>query len=145
MKKINKSTTSKTVDAYLNALPDDVRNTLEKVRTAIKAAQPKAEEVISYQIPTFKFNGPIAAFAAFTNHCSYYTMSHSVMETLKQELDGYDTSGVTIRFPVGKPLSFTLIKKLVQAKIKENERRLLSKSLNKNAKAGASKKQKVLK
>jgi uncharacterized protein YdhG (YjbR/CyaY superfamily) len=116
-----------TVKEYLEIQPEEVRVTLEKVRKAIKAAAPKAEEVISYQIPTYKLNGPVAAFAAFPNHCSFFTTSHAVMKDFKDELKDYDTSGVTIHFPAGKPLPGNLIKKLVIAKIKENEIRIIKK------------------
>ena len=128
-KTINRSkrTPAATVDEYLAIQPEQVRSALEKVRKAIKAAAPKAEEVISYQIPTYKLNGPVAAFAAFPNHCSFFTTSHAIMKTFKDDLKDYDTSGVTIRFPAGKPLPDSLIKKLVIAKIKENEERTKNK------------------
>jgi uncharacterized protein YdhG (YjbR/CyaY superfamily) len=115
MKTGSKSTPAKTVDEYFDALPDDVQNTLKKLRKTIQSAAPDAEELISYQIPTYKHNGPVAAFAAFRDHCSFYTMSHSVMESFKDELKAYDTSGVTIHFTPGKPLPDALVKKLVDA------------------------------
>ena len=120
----SKRTSATTVDEYLALQKSDVRDTLEKVRKAIKAAAPKSEEVISYQIPTYKLNGPVAAFAAFPNHCSFFTTSHAIMKEFKDDLKEYDTSGVTIRFQAGNPLPATLIKKLVIAKIKENEARI---------------------
>lgn len=125
-----KRTAAKSVDEYINSLPDAPRGTLGKVRKAIKAAVPGAAEVISYQIPTYKYNGqPFAALAAFKEHCSYFTTSHSVMKTFKKELKPYYTSGVTIRFPVDKPLPAVLVKKLVKAKIKENELKIKKKQL----------------
>jgi uncharacterized protein YdhG (YjbR/CyaY superfamily) len=127
MKKEAQRVAAKNVDEYLLALPAKTRSTLEKVREAIKAAAPKAEEVISYQVPTYKIHGPVAAFAAFEKHCSFFTTSHSVMKMFSEDLKPYYTSGVTIRFPLDKPLPATLIKKLVRAKIKENETRMLSK------------------
>ena len=123
----SKLTPATTVDEYLEIQTELVRDTLEKVRKAIKAAAPKAEEVISYQIPTYKLNGPVAAFAAFPDHCSFFTTSHAIMKEFKDELKDYDTSGVTIHFPAGKPLPGNLIKKLVIAKIKENEIRIIKK------------------
>ncbi len=111
----------KSVESYLKSLPQDTKLTLEKMRKIITSAFPKAEEIISYQIPTFKLEGmPFAAIAGFKNHCSYFTMSHSVMKQYKNELAGYDTSGVTIRFEPGKPLPSPLVKKLVKAKLAEN-------------------------
>lgn len=96
---------------------------LEKLRKTIKAAAPKATESISYRIPTFKYQGPLVAFAAFPNHCSFYPLSPSVLEAHRDELEAYDTSKGTIRFPATKPLPAALVKKLVKARIEENEAR----------------------
>jgi uncharacterized protein YdhG (YjbR/CyaY superfamily) len=45
------------------------------------------------------------------------------MAAFKNELKDCQTSKGTIRFPVDKPLSATLVKKLVKARIAENERK----------------------
>jgi uncharacterized protein YdhG (YjbR/CyaY superfamily) len=109
-----------TVDAYLAALPDDQRAALEKIRKAIRATAPGAEEGFSYGMPAFRLDGkPIAGFAAAAKHCSYFPMSGSVVETLKEDLDGHDTSKGTIRFPADKPLPAALVRKLVRARIAE--------------------------
>lgn len=117
------STPAKDIDDYLTAVPEKSRATLEKLRKTIKAAAPKATEAISYRIPTFKYHGPLVAFAAFPNHCGFYVMSPAVMEAHKEELEAYETSKGTIRFPAGKPLPAALVKKLVKARIAENEAR----------------------
>lgn len=96
------SATPRDVDEYLAALPEEARATLEKLRQTIKAAAPKAAEVISYQIPTFKYHGPLVSFAASKNHCAFYVMSPSVMDTHKEELKPYDTAKGTIRFPASR-------------------------------------------
>jgi len=49
----------KTIDQYLAALSEDKRATLEKVRKTIRAAAPKAEECISYQVPAFRLDGSL--------------------------------------------------------------------------------------
>jgi uncharacterized protein YdhG (YjbR/CyaY superfamily) len=50
-------------------------------------------------------------------------MSSSIVEAFKDELKNFQTSKGTIRFPVNKPPSATIIKKLVKARIAENERK----------------------
>ena len=114
------ATAAKTVDDYLAALPEEARATLEKIRKTIKAAAPRATEVISYQIPMYKHHGMLVGFAAFKDHCSFFPGAKPIA-THKDELKAYQTSKGTIRFPIGKPLPAALVKKLVKARIAENE------------------------
>jgi len=112
----------KSVDEYLAGIPEPARSTLNKVRAAIRSVVPaEATEAISYRIPAFRYKGPLVGFAAFSNHCSFFPMSSSVIEAFKNELKDFHTSKGTIRFPVDKPLSAALVKKLVKARIAQNE------------------------
>jgi uncharacterized protein YdhG (YjbR/CyaY superfamily) len=115
-----KSARAETVDDYLAALPEEARATLEKLRKTIKAAAPKATEIISYRIPMYKHHGMLVGFAAFKDHCSFFPGANPIA-TRKDELGAYETSKGTIRFPVGKPLPAALVKKLVKTRIAENE------------------------
>ena len=126
MKKVKPGATPQTVDDYLAALPEEARATLEKIRKTIKAAAPKATEVISYQMPMYKYHGMLVGFAAFKDHCSFFPGANPVA-TFKDELKAYKTSKGTIRFPIGKPLPAALVKKLVKARIAENEKRAAEK------------------
>ena len=113
-----KATKPKTHDDYLAAVTEDKRGALQKLRRAIKAAAPKAEECISYQIPAFRLNRKfLVAYGAATNHCAFYP--GSTVNALKDELKGYNTSKGTIRFPADKPLPTALVRKLVRLRIKE--------------------------
>jgi uncharacterized protein YdhG (YjbR/CyaY superfamily) len=123
MKKDQQQKPAKNIDEYLAAVPEEVLPVLEKLRKTIRSAAPKAEEVISYQIPMFKYHGPVVFFAAFKNHCSFYVVSKPVMETLSSELRSWDTSGTTIHFSAKNPLPASLVKKIVKARIEENEAR----------------------
>src|SRR6266436_745944 len=110
----------RTIDEYLAALSDDKRAALEKLRKAIRAAAPKAEECISYQLAAFRQNGMLVAFGATANHCAFYLMSSSTVEAHKDELKDFDTSKGTIRFQADEPLPASLVRKLVKARIAEN-------------------------
>ena len=114
---------TKTIDQYLATLSHDKRAALQKLRKTIKAAAPKAEECISYQLPAFRQDGMLVGFGATANHCAFYLMSGSTVEAHKDELEKYDTSKGTIRFQADKPLPVALVRKLVKARIEENERR----------------------
>jgi uncharacterized protein YdhG (YjbR/CyaY superfamily) len=112
------------VEEYLAAVPEPARTTLNKVRAVIRSAvPPETTEAISYRIPTFNYKGPLVGFAAFSNHCSLFPMSGSVVKAFKNELEGFETSKGTIRFPVDKPLPAALLKKLVRARIAEKEQK----------------------
>jgi uncharacterized protein YdhG (YjbR/CyaY superfamily) len=111
----------KTINAYLAALSGDKRAALEKLRKMIRAAAPKAEECISYQIPAFRLNGRmLVGFGAAANHCAFYPMSSSTVKAHIRALKNYDTGPGTIRFQPDNPLPATLVRKLVKARIAEN-------------------------
>jgi uncharacterized protein YdhG (YjbR/CyaY superfamily) len=108
--------TPRTIDEYLARLTPDKRAALQKLRKQIRAAVPRAEECISYQVPAFRLDGRfLLAFAAATNHCSFYP--GTAVEDHKDELRGYDTSKGTVRFAPDRPLPATLVRKLVKARI----------------------------
>ena len=110
----------RTIDDYLTSLNAENRAALQKVRRAVHAAAPKAEECISYGMPAFRLNGKlIAGFREAANHCSFHPMSGATVATLRAELVPYDTSPGTIRFSARAALPATLIRKLVQARIAE--------------------------
>ena len=123
---MKKTAPAKNVDEYLAGVPKEARVVLEKLRKTIKAAAPMASETISYQMPMYKHHGMVIGFAAFKDHCSIFPGA-AVMNAHKNELKGYSTSKGTIRFPVNKPFPATLVKKLVKARIKENEARAAAK------------------
>lgn len=114
----------KTIDEYLANVPEPARSTLSRIRAVIQAAAPAdAVETISYGIPTFKYKGPLIGFAAFSKHCSLFPMSPAVIESFKKELRDFETSKGTIRFPTDEPPPDALVKKLVKARVAENERK----------------------
>lgn len=132
---------AKNVDEYLAALPAKTQAVLEKLRKTIRSAAPQAEELISYRIPLYKYKGHFLGFAAFTNHCSLFVMSYAVMKTFSKELEGFDYSGSTIRFSIDKPLPVTLIRKIIAARIVENDAIAAKREEKKRARAAAKKKQ----
>ena len=110
------------VGEYLADLPEDARVTLEKVRAAMRDAAPGAVEKIGYGMPGFYLNGhPLAYYAAFKEHCSLFPASPAVLERFADELSRYEVAKGTIRFPIGKPPPAALVKKIVKARMEENE------------------------
>ena len=114
----------KSVEEYLAAVPEDQRAALERLRATILAAAPEATEAIAWQMPAFKHRGrALVGYAAFKDHCSFFPMSGAVMGRFRDELAPFSTSKGTIRFTVDRPLPKTLVRKLVKARLAENEAR----------------------
>ena len=101
---------------------------LEKLRRTIHAAAPGAEEYIGYGLAGFKFKGrPLVYFGAWEKHCALYAASPSVQKLFLKELKGFEVSKGTIKFTSEKPVPMTLVKKLVKARIAENNARTKAK------------------
>ena len=113
----------RTIDEYLDALSEDKRAALERLRKTIRSTAPKAEECISYQVPAFRLNGMLVGFGATATHCAFFLMSGTTVAAHAKELEGYDTSKGTIRFQPDAPLAAALVRKLVKARLQENNNR----------------------
>ena len=110
------------VEAYLNKVPEPARATLEKMRATIRAAVPaEATEALSYGMPAFKYKRALVAYAAFKDHCSFFPMSASLLGDFADETKSYRTSKGTLQFPSDKALPATLLKKIVKARVAQNE------------------------
>lgn len=115
-----KMKTTASVSEYIATADPQAKKALRDIRKTIRDAAPKAEEVISYQIPGYKYHGMLVFFAAWKNHISLYPAPWSA-ESLKKEMAAYEGSKGTIKFPLDKPMPLTLIKKMVKYRVKENE------------------------
>lgn len=115
------SVAPKDVDEYMASVSEPARTTLRKMRATIRSVVPAdATEVISYRMPAFRHNGVLVWFAAFSDHCSLFPTA-AIIEKFKNELKPFSTSKGTIQFPTNKPLPMALIKKLVKARVAQNE------------------------
>lgn len=105
------------VDAYLSAVPEPQRTTLETVRRRLRALLPGADEVIAYGVPAFKVDGlGVAGYSASKKHCSYLPMSGGVLASLADQLRGFSWSKGALRFPVDEPLSEEMLSLLVRTR-----------------------------
>jgi uncharacterized protein YdhG (YjbR/CyaY superfamily) len=116
------------IDNYLARIPEPARTALENLRKTIRAAAPNAIEAINYKLPTFRHLGMLVGYGATTKHCALYVMSGSVLGPFKDELGAYNTSKGTIRFQANAPLPAALVRKIVKARMSENEARVLLKA-----------------
>ena len=114
------------IDDYIKSYPPDVQKILQEIRKTIKKMAPEAEEAISYQIPTFKLNGNLVHFAAFKKHIGFYPGSKAI-NVFKKEIASYKSSKGTVQFPLEKPLPLSLIKKIVDYRVKESSQKVKAK------------------
>ncbi len=107
------------IDAYLAAIPEPKKSTLEEMRRRILAIVPDAEQKISCQMPAFAVGGKVVAgFAAFTNHLAYLPHSGRVLSQLDRELTGFVRTLGSLHFAIDEPLSVELVAALIDAKMR---------------------------
>jgi len=108
------------IEKYILSQPEQVREGLEKLRQIVKKIVPDAEEVISYQMPAFKYHGLLLCYAGWNNHIGLYPCNSKTIVKFKEDLKDYSLSKGTIRFPLDKPLPDELIEKIVRSRINDN-------------------------
>jgi uncharacterized protein YdhG (YjbR/CyaY superfamily) len=109
----------KTVAEYFSTVPANTKSILEELRKAIKEAAPKAEEVISYNMPAIKFHGILVYYAAHKEYIGLYPTASGI-ETFKNELSAYKWSKGAVQFPIDKPMPVHLISKIVKFRLQED-------------------------
>ena len=113
-------TAFRSVAEYIASQPKPTRDVLKTVRSAIRKALPKAEEVISYQIPAYKLNGRVVIyFAGWKQHYSLYPATGGIPEAFKEELAPYELRKGTIRFPLSEPVPVRLIARIAKYRARE--------------------------
>jgi len=118
----------KSVDEYIAKHPPEVKAILRRVRSTIRKAVPAAEEVISYQIPTYKLHGGyLVYFAGWKQHYSLYPASAHLVAAFKDDLAPYEVNKGTIRFPLSQPVPVRLIERIAQFLAKEAAERARAK------------------
>lgn len=127
------------VDEYLKAQPAGFRAVLERLRAQIKAAAPKAEESISYGMPSYKYKRALVYFGAFKSHCSFFPGSASVLAN-KDGLKDFKIAKGTIQFTPDKPIPASIIKRIVKERVHQNETREVLKKSKPARKTAAKKK-----
>ena len=133
-----KAKKAKDIDEYIADFPVDVQLLLQKVRTAIRKAAPKAEEAIKYRMPTFVLNGNLIYFAGYKNHIGLYPGSRPI-EEFKDELSKFTTSKGTVQLPLDKPIPVALITRITKFCVKRNIERAISREAAKVKRRGAKK------
>ena len=110
----------KSIDDYLSGVNPEHQAVLQELRRAVRTVVPKAEERISYGLPSFYLDGhPFVALGSWAKHCAFYPMSSATIKAFQKDLKDFPTSKGTIQFTPEKPLPKTLLKKLIKARLAE--------------------------
>lgn len=117
----------KNIDEYISGYPKETQKLLAQFRATVIKAAPDAEEVISYGIPAFKFNGLLVWFAAHSKHIGFYPRV-SAIKAFSKELSAYKGAKGSVQFPIDQPLPLGLIRKIVKFRMKENLESVRAKS-----------------
>ena len=118
------------VDQYISGFPASTKKLLKTMRKTIRDAAPDAEEVISYNMPAFRQNGMLVFYAGYKGHIGFYTVSSAIRQ-FKKDLEPYEQSKGTIRFPLDQPVPVNLITKIVKFRLQENAEKAALKSKKK--------------
>ena len=110
-----------TIDDYIRSFPDDAQQVLQSLRQTVRKAAPeRATEAIRYNLAAIQLDGyDLLYFAGWKKHVSLYPITDAMKRSMKKEIAAYKTSGVTIQFPLDKPLPAALIRKIVKQRLKE--------------------------
>lgn len=114
------------VDVYISGFPAEVQVKLQQLRATIKKAAPEAVEIISYQMPAYKFNGMLVYFAAYKNHIGFYPGADGIA-TFKRELSVYKGAKGSVQFPIDKPLPLEIITQIVEFRVFQNREKAAAK------------------
>jgi uncharacterized protein YdhG (YjbR/CyaY superfamily) len=114
---------AETVDGYIASAPEKRRPALRRLRQTIKAAAPKANEIVRYGMAGFKQDGKrVAYFAYWKSHTALYGTSRQFIKANAAELKPYAQIKGTLQFPADKPLPYGLVTRIVKARIAEIEK-----------------------
>jgi uncharacterized protein YdhG (YjbR/CyaY superfamily) len=118
------------VDDYIDGFPAKTQKILQQVRSTVKKAAPKAEEVISYGMPAYKLHGMLVYFAGYEKHIGFYALPSGNL-AFKKELANYKMGKGSIQFPIDEPMPLKLITQIVKFRVLENKEKEKEKAAKK--------------
>jgi uncharacterized protein YdhG (YjbR/CyaY superfamily) len=115
----NQQPVAQDIDEYIARFPEEIQEILQKIRITIRKAAPQADETISYNMPTFNFNGNyLIYFAAYKKHIALYPAPLGVPE-FEEAISPYVSGKGTLQFPLNQPIPYKLITEIVKFRAKE--------------------------
>jgi uncharacterized protein YdhG (YjbR/CyaY superfamily) len=109
-----------TTEAYFHSLTGRHLELVSTLRRIIQTTVPEATEQISYNMPSFRLNGILVYYAAFSRHVSLFPADPTVLSMFSEKLKEYRTSKGTIQFPLDQELPEPLIREIIQYRKEKN-------------------------
>ena len=107
------------IDDYLKKVPPDKRKALQRIRAIGREAVPDAGEVISYGMPALTYRGqPFLGFDVRAKHIGIYPFSGSVLRALKNDLGDYRSTPGALQVPFNRPITKSLLRRIVTVRLK---------------------------
>lgn len=112
----------KTPDEYIATFAEPVQRVLRQVQAAIRKGAPRADEVISYQVPAFRSDGGWVFY--YSTHAKHYSLAcppgGTFLETFADDLARYRRSKSAIQFPLDEPVPTKLITAMAKHRAREH-------------------------
>lgn len=121
-----KTTISPDVDAYIKSFDEPQRSHLKAIRKTIRETAPEAEELISYQMPSYKLHGMLVHFAGYEKHIGFYPGASGIAH-FKEEIKDFKSAKGSVQFPLDNPLPLELVKRITAFRVEENLEKAASK------------------
>jgi len=106
-----------TVNDYINSFEGVKKEWLTTFVSFMRESFPNLQEKISYQMPTYKFNGKYIAFSIAKDHFSFHTLDFEMIEELKGLLPrakfGKGCAKVKYNDNAAIPILFDMCRKIV--------------------------------
>ena len=109
----------KTITEYIKASPKDAREKLREIRACIRESAPGAKESIKWGMPAFSYQRILVMFAGFKHHIGFYP-TPSALKSFAKNLSNFKTAKGSIQFPLDKPLTVALIRKMTEFRVRES-------------------------
>jgi uncharacterized protein YdhG (YjbR/CyaY superfamily) len=109
----------KTIEEYIEAAPEETQEKLWQLHETIRKAAPDAKEALKWSMPAYSYQKILVTFAVFKYHIGFYPMP-SAIKAFAKDLSKYKTATGSVQFPLDKKLPLSLIRKIVQLRVRES-------------------------
>jgi uncharacterized protein YdhG (YjbR/CyaY superfamily) len=109
----------KSITEYINAAPKEARKKLREMHACIRTSAPGAKESLKWGMPAFSYERILVTFAVFKHHIGFYP-TPSAVRAFANDLSKFATASASIQFPLEKPLSLALIRKITAFRVRES-------------------------